>query len=158
MTHIMEVMIVMANQIIAILIKPNDTNLQLEPDTNNTPKSIPDAGIPGEAKDKLKEIFHIKYTSIMSQTAMDIGRTNLIELDILTEGKPIASKPYTVSLKYHEFVDHEIKQLEEAGIISRSMSNWANPILVVPKKEDCVEKIVNLILGYVLTIESSTVE
>ena len=40
---------------------------------------------------------------------MDIGRTNLIKLDIPTEGLPNTSKPYTFLLKYHEFVDHEIK-------------------------------------------------
>ena len=57
----------------------------------------------------------------MSKSATDIGRTNLIELDILTEGPAVASKPYTIPLKCREFVDHEIKQLEEAGIISRSM-------------------------------------
>ena len=32
-----------------------------------------------------------------------------------------------------------MKQLEEAGIILWSMSNWASPILVVPKKQDCME-------------------
>ena len=52
------------------------------------------------------------------------------------EGQPIASKPYAFPLKYHELMDHEIKQLEKAGIISQSMSNWASPILVVPKKQD----------------------
>ena len=57
------------------------------------------------------------------------------------EGPPIASKLYTVLLKYHEFVDREIKQLEEAGIILQSMSNWASPILVVPKKQDYMETI-----------------
>ena len=36
-------------------------------------------------------------------------------------------------------MDHEIKQLEEVGIISRSMSNWTSPILVVPKKEEHAE-------------------
>ena len=49
------------------------------------------------------------------------------------------SNPYTLPLKYREFVDHEIKQLEEAGIISRSMSHWASLILVVPKKEELAE-------------------
>ena len=88
-----------------------------------------------KARDKLKELLNITYANIMSQKAMDIGRTNLIELDIPTEGPPIASKPYMVPLEYCEFVDHEIKQMEEAGIISRSMSDWASPILVVPKKE-----------------------
>ena len=42
-------------------------------------------------------------------------------------------------LKYCEFVDPEIKQLEEVGIILRSISHWASPILVVPKKEEHVQ-------------------
>ena len=76
-----------------------------------------------------------KYASIVSKLTTDIGRTNLIELDIPTEGPPIASKPYTIPLRYREFVDQEIEQIEEAGIISRSMSNWAIPILVAPKRK-----------------------
>ena len=52
------------------------------------------------------------------QNAMDIGRTNLIKLDIPIEGPLITYKPCTVLLKYCKFVDHEIKQLEKAGIIS----------------------------------------
>ena len=90
---------------------PDDTNLQLEPDTNSSPKSIPDTEIPDEARDKLKELLDVKYANIVSQTAIDTGRTNLTEVDIPTEGPPIASKLYTLPLKYWEFVDHEIKQL-----------------------------------------------
>ena len=56
-----------------------------------------------------------------------------------TEGPPIASKSYTLHLKYCEFVDHKIKELEEASIISKSMRDWASSILVVPKKEECAE-------------------
>ena len=147
---------------------PANTNFQLESDNNNLCKSIPDVEIPDKARDKMKELFDIKYVNMMSQTATDIGRTNLIELDITAEGPPIASKPYTVPLKYHEFVDYKIKQLEEAGIISQSMSDWASSILVVPKKEDqwrpapkqilMLIKMVNLILEYALTIESSAAE
>ena len=117
---------------------PNNTNLQLEPDTNNSPRSIPDADIPDEAREKLKELLNIKYVSIMSQTAMDIEKTNLIELDIPTEGPPLALKPYMGPLKYHELVDG-IKQLEEVGIITRSMNDWASPMLVVPKKEEWID-------------------
>ena len=119
---------------------PHTTNLQLEPHTNSSCKSIQDAEIPYEASDKLKDLLDIKYANIMSQTAMDIGRTNLIELYIPTEGPCIAFKPYTVPLKDEcEFVDLEIIQLEEAGIILWSMSDWASPILVVPKEEDCMD-------------------
>ena len=71
---------------------PNNTNLQLDPDTNHLSRSIPDVDIPDKARDKLKELLHIKYANIMSQTATDIGRNNLIELDIPTEGTTIALK------------------------------------------------------------------
>ena len=60
---------------------PANTNLQLEPDTSNSCKSIPDGEIPDEARDKVKELLNVIYANIVSQTATDIGRTNLIELD-----------------------------------------------------------------------------
>ena len=87
----------------------------------------------------LKRNLHLldaKYSTIVSKSATDIQRTNITELDIPTEGPPIACKPYSASLKYRDFVDQEIKQLEDTGIISHSMSNWVSPILVVPKKPD----------------------
>ena len=70
----------------------------------------------------------------MSKSATDLGLTNLIELDIPIDGPCMSSRPYSIPLKYGDFVDEEIQQLEDIGIISRSMSNWASPILVVPKK------------------------
>ena len=116
---------------------PPETNLELEANTKYTHETVtPDADIPEEARARLKELLEKKYTSIILQCTTDIGRTNLLEFDIPTKGPPIALKPYSVPLKYREFVDQEIKQLEEAGIISRSMSDWANLILMVPKKDD----------------------
>ena len=72
--------------------------------------------IPKKARTKLQELLNKKCLQIISQNAMDIGRTNLIELDVPMEGPLIAYKLYTVLLKYHKFLDHEIKQLEEASI------------------------------------------
>ena len=125
----------------SILLPPilQNTSLQLEPDTKALSSSIPDVDIPKEVRTKLQELLNKKYLQIISKNATDIGRTNLIKLNISTEGPPIASKLYTVLLKYYEFVDHEIRQLEEVGIISQSMSDWASPILVVPKKQDCMD-------------------
>ena len=45
-------------------------------------------------------------------------------------------KQYTIPLKYQNFIDNETKRLEEAGLISRSLSNWSAPCMVVPKKQD----------------------
>ena len=47
---------------------------------------------------------------------------------------PIASKPYTLPLKHYDWVQKEIETLERAGIIERSISPWASPVVIVPKK------------------------
>ena len=102
----------------------------------------PNANILEQARASPKKILETKYVSIISQSTKDIGRTNLLDLDTPTEGAQIASKPYSVPLKCREFVDQEIKQFKEAGIISRSMSNGTSPLLVVPKREERVTPIV----------------
>ena len=47
---------------------------------------------------------------------------------------PVLSKPYPLPLKHHEFVKEEIENLLEAGLTKRSMSSYAAPIIVVPRK------------------------
>ena len=57
-------------------------------------------------------------------------------MDIPTKEPPIACRPYPIPLKYQEFVNGEIKLLEETGCISKSISPWAAPIITVHKKSD----------------------
>ena len=52
------------------------------------------------------------------------------------EGSLVFMKQYTIPLKYQNFIDDETKRLEEAGLISRSLSNWSAPCMVVPKKQE----------------------
>ena len=48
--------------------------------------------------------------------------------------QPVSQRPYTLPLKHHDWVKKEIEQLECAGIIEKSLSPWASPIVIVPKK------------------------
>ena len=64
----------------------HNTRLQLEPDSKCLSRSISDVDLPEEARMKLRNLLEKKYLNIISQNATDIGRTNLIALDILTEG------------------------------------------------------------------------
>ena len=76
-----------------------------------------------------------KYDDIISKNSGDIGKTMLVEIKIDNRNHPpIASKPYTLPLKHYEWVQREIETLEKAGIIERSISPWASPVVIVPKK------------------------
>ena len=56
-------------------------------------------------------------------------------MDIDTGDRPpVSSRPYTLPLKHYKWVQREIESLEHAGVITKSMSKWASPIVVVPKK------------------------
>ena len=84
-----------------------------------------------EAFNKLCE----KHADVFSDNSGDIGRTPLIKMDIDTgENPPVCQRPYTLPLKHAEWVKKELNILEAAGIIVRSVSPWASPIVVVPKR------------------------
>ena len=55
-------------------------------------------------------------------------------MDIDTDDSPpVCQKPYTLPLKHYNWVQQEIETLEHAGVIKKSISLWASPIVVVPK-------------------------
>ena len=75
-----------------------------------------------------------RFDDIISKGSDDIGKTLLVEMDINTgDSPPIASKPYTLSLKHYDWVQKEITTLQRAGIITKSISPWASPVMIVPK-------------------------
>ena len=46
------------------------------------------------------------------------------------------SETYNLPLRHREWVQKELETLEKAGVIVRSISPWASPIVVVPKKTE----------------------
>ena len=76
-----------------------------------------------------------EYSQAFSKHNEDIGRTKLVKMDIDTgDSPPVSSRPYTLFLKHYEWVQREIESLEWEGVITKSMSKWASPIVIVPKK------------------------
>ena len=88
-------------------------------------------------KSKVMNMLESKFTSIVSKSSLDIEQTSLHTLNVqVTEGSPVFVMQYTILLKYQNFIDDETKRLEEAGLISKSLSNWSAPCMVVPMKQD----------------------
>ena len=76
-----------------------------------------------------------EFRDIFSIDSSDIGKTPLIEMEIDTgDSPPITQKPYTLPLKHGTWVQKELEILEIAGVIVRSISPWASPIVIVPKR------------------------
>ena len=88
-----------------------------------------------QTKQKFEQMLE-KYDDIISKHSSDIGRTPLetMTIDVKPSSKPAASKPYNTALKNQEFLKQELKALLESGVIERSMSPYAAPIIVVNQK------------------------
>ena len=104
--------------------------------SNKTPIQLQDANVLLEIQCKLNTMLISKFTGVISKSPTDFGRTNLIERDVPTTGQPVSTKPYTIPLKYKSFINEEIKLLEDAGCISKSLSDWAFSICIMKKKLD----------------------
>ena len=95
---------------------------------------LQDKDITTNIRQKFKELCE-QYGEAFSKSNEDIGKTKLVKMDIDMGDSPlVSSRPYTLPLKHYEWVQREIESLECAGIITKIMSKWVNPIVIVPKK------------------------
>ena len=96
--------------------------------------NLQDANVSDEHQNVFKDLCH-EFKDILSVDLGDIGKTPLVEMEIDTgNSPPITQKPYTLPLKHAEWVQKELEILEKAGVIVRSVSPWASPIVVVPMR------------------------
>ena len=95
---------------------------------------LQDAEVSDETLQKFESLCEEQHEAF-SKNNQDIGKTQLIEMEIDTGSSvPLAQSPYTLPLKHYDWVRKEIETLEKAGVIERSLSPWASPVIIVPKK------------------------
>ena len=76
-----------------------------------------------------------EFKDIFSTDSSDIRKTPLLEVEIDTgDSTTITLKPYTLPVKHTTWVQRELEILDKASVIVRSVSPWASPIVVVPKR------------------------
>lgn len=67
----------------------------------------------------------------------DPGCTTLTEHRITSgTGRPVRLPPFRVPHAFRNVVYKELQEMQAAGIIKPSQSEWASPIMVVHKKDD----------------------
>ena len=98
------------------------------------PIKLWDAEVTPEYKKAFQDLCS-EFEVIFSRDSADLGKTPLLMMDIPTgDNPPITQRPYTLALKHVQWVQEEIEVLEKAGVIAKSVSPWASPIVIVPKK------------------------
>ena len=95
---------------------------------------LKDAEITLEWRQRFEDLYK-KYGKVFSKDSADIGKTPIIQMEKDTgDNPPVSQRPYSLALKHVEWVRQELEALEKAGVITRSVSPWASPIVIVPKK------------------------
>jgi transposase InsO family protein len=64
------------------------------------------------------------------------GKTDMISHNIqLTTSKPICQKPYPTPFSTKQVILEEVRKMEKAGVIEKSNSPYASPVVLVRKKD-----------------------
>ena len=74
-----------------------------------------------------------EFADVSSQDSGDLGKTPLMRIST-GDNPPISQRPYSLALRHVPWAQDEIETLERAGVIKKSVSPWASPIVIVPKK------------------------
>ena len=78
---------------------PTDGSMEMETIMKRPEVNLEDAKDAYKWKSKVMNMLESKFTSIVSKSSTDIGRTNLHTLDVqVTEGSPVFVKPFSILL------------------------------------------------------------
>lgn len=76
-----------------------------------------------------------RYQTTFSKNDTDLGLTTLVQHEIDTgDSRPIKQPPRRVPLAFADEERKVVQQMEAQGIIRKSSSPWASPIVLVKKK------------------------
>ncbi|XP_077362008.1 uncharacterized protein LOC144006828 [Festucalex cinctus] len=76
------------------------------------------------------------YGHVFSTGPTDLGRTSLVQHDIVTRpGAPVKQPPRRMAGEKQQHADQQIRDSLQCGVAQQSHSSWASPIVMVRKKD-----------------------
>ena len=77
-----------------------------------------------------------KYFQVFSSSPKTLGHTDKIIPDLQFHSNyPVKALPLPIPFALHEETKNQLNILQEAGIITKSISQWSSPLLLVKKKQ-----------------------
>ncbi|XP_060868649.1 uncharacterized protein K02A2.6-like [Metopolophium dirhodum] len=99
----------------------------------------------------------VKYPNIIPKSSNQVIKNYKAEIVLKDNVKPIFHKAYTVPFKLREKVNIEIDRLVNEGILEPvKFSEWASPIVIVPKKNGSIRICVDYLSGAYQQLELSS--
>ena len=83
----------------------------------------------------LKELLK-KSTDVFALDETELGCTDITCHKIETsDHAPIRQPPYRIPMVHREVIGQMVKDMQDQGIVQPSVSPWASPVVLVPKKD-----------------------
>ena len=93
------------------------------------------AELSGEQREQLTELV-TEFSDVFALDDSELGCTNLVQHFIDTgDSPPVRQRPYRIPMAHRETVNQMTEEMLERGVIQPSMSPWASPVVLVPKKD-----------------------
>ena len=89
--------------------------------------------LPEKMQEKVRKLLR-KYSKMYDGTLGEI-RVTEHKIDLKEGSEPYAQNPYRAGPKAREFEAQEIDRMLKAGVIEPAQSEWASPVVLVPKKD-----------------------
>ncbi|KAI9549855.1 pol polyprotein [Daphnia sinensis] len=113
---------------------PDTKSLTLEEDTIDFENAI-NKELPEEDRQAIKDLL-FKHRSCFAANDHDLGSSNLVQHGIdIGNHQPVHQAPYPSAWKQREHIEPQVKRMEDAGIIERSQSPFAAPVVLVRKSD-----------------------
>ena len=99
---------------------------------------------PVEAKEELLRILN-EYRDCITMSIEEIGCTDYVEREIkeIPGSKPVARKPYSASNTEREKIKAIVDECKKLGIVTKTESAYASPVLLVKRKTGPDRLVVN---------------
>ena len=97
--------------------------------------NLTDLSVPLESRDMDSKLVTANK-DLFAAKDFQLGRTSVVQMKIDLNGHPpIKLRPYRVPLQNKPVIDKALDEMLEAGIIRKSTSNFAFPVVKVDKKD-----------------------
>ena len=115
---------------------PEDATVPLKCQESSFDVTSLDLGTDMDEEQKAQMLELLKrYKHLFALSLSQLGVCDLIRYDIETEGGPVSQSPYRTSPMEREQITQHTKELLKSGLAKPCCSEWASPVLLVPKQD-----------------------